>query len=107
MRKVLLWVVAGLVAAAGLALVVWLAVRGKKSEANRAMADVIDTWTEPRILIARQKAEALTRQFGEESAQAASAAVAVQAIETELKTKYTELELTPEEMETRLRALRV
>ena len=71
------------------------------------MADVIDAWTQPRILVAQKKADDATKKFGDQSAEAGRAAASVVALREELKGKYTSLELTPEEIETRFKDLRI
>lgn len=101
------WVVAALVVAGLFGLYLALRARGKKHEAVRTMADVVDAWTEPKIAAKRAELEKLKKQLGEDHEFVAGAQKDVDAAKEELRSKYQALELTPEEMEQRFKGLRV
>jgi hypothetical protein len=106
-RRAWLWVVAGLLVASLLAVWIILRMRGKKSEANRTMADVVDAWSAPRVDAARTKLTQLKGQLGAQEKDVKAAETEVAKLRDELRSKYQVLELSPEEMEQRLSGLRV
>jgi len=71
------------------------------------MADAVDSWHEPKILAAKARADKLAKEFAAGSEVVKEARVEVEALRTELASKYQKLELTPEEMEARFKDLRV
>lgn len=101
------WVVGAVVAAGLFVLVCVLRARGKKPEANRAMADVIDAWTEPKLAAQRARVDQLGVQLGQQHAEVKAAAAVVADTRARLEKKYQALELTPEEIAARLKGLRI
>lgn len=101
------WALAAVVVAGSIALWLFLRARGKKPEANRAMADVIDAWSAPRIAAKQAEVTKLKKQLGDEHALVDIAQGEVTKERVALAAKYQALELTPEEMEARFKDLRV
>lgn len=97
------------VALLALAVVVFLALRarGKKSEANAALADGIDAITKPAL--ARREAELakLNAAAVKDASAVAAAQLAVEASKQKLTERYKALELTPEQIAERFRNLSV
>lgn len=107
MRRAWPWVVAAALVLGLLGLWLFLRLRGKTADANRTMADVVDAWSEPRIDAALRELDDLKKQRDVEQAQIAAAEAEVERVRQELRDKYQALDLSPEEMATRLTALRI
>lgn len=107
MRRAVAWLLAGCLVLGLIALWAFVRARGKKADADRILADVIEAWQRPSLDRARERATDLARQFGHENAVVRDAQKDVDKLKKELEDKYRDLELTPEEIEARFRNLRV
>ena len=102
MQRVILRIGVALLALWGLGIVLYFALKRDRAGKNQAVADVIDAWYLPTISRAKSRAATAAAEFGHGSQQAVDARTAVVVIKDDLKTKYTNLELSPEDVVARL-----
>lgn len=103
MQRVGWWLLAALLVVLAVVAWVFVSLKGDKKAATSARADIIDAIQEPKIKVAKQRADALSAQFGAASVQAKAAQMDVDAALKALAAKHEAIGLTPEEVEQRLK----
>ena len=107
MRRAWVWIVAVLVAALAVAAYLAFRARGKKHDANRALADGIEAWTGPRTARQLEQLHALEQAAQRDEKAVAAARVKVDEVRADLESTYSNLDLSPEEIVARTRHLRI
>lgn len=101
------WVLAVLLVAGAGAVWLWLRARKDVPGANRAMADIVEAWTEPKIAAKQRELDQLKKDLDANGDQIATVTAEVNTLKSDLQKKYVELDLSPAEMVDRFKNLRV